>query len=52
MYAESGRPSIPPERLQLIPAGHEHILEKEDGKQRWVQVVRDLSQADWVGSLP
>jgi type I restriction enzyme R subunit len=35
----------PTERLQLIPAGQEHILEQEDGKKRWVQVVMDLSQA-------
>jgi type I restriction enzyme, R subunit len=35
----------PIERLQLIPAGQEHILEQEDGKQRWVQVVMELSRA-------
>ncbi len=35
----------PTERLQLIPAGQEHILEQEDGKKRWVQVVAELSQA-------
>ncbi len=34
----------PTERLQLIPAGQEHILEQEDGKKRWVQVVAELSQ--------
>ena len=33
------------ERLQLIPAGQQHILEQEDGKQRWVTVVTELSQA-------
>ncbi len=33
------------ERLQLIPAGQQHILEQEDGKQRWVKVVTELSQA-------
>ena len=38
----SGTPS---ERLKLIPAGQEHILEQEDGKQRWVQVVTELSCA-------
>jgi type I restriction enzyme R subunit len=32
----------PTECLQLIPAGQEHILEKEDGKMRWVQVVTKL----------
>ena len=26
----------PTERLALIPAGQEHILEQEDGKKRWV----------------
>jgi type I restriction enzyme R subunit len=35
----------PTERLQLIPAGQEHILQQEDGKKRWVQVVTELSRA-------
>jgi type I restriction enzyme R subunit len=35
----------PTERLQLIPAGQEHIFEQEDGKKRWVQVVTELSRA-------
>jgi type I restriction enzyme R subunit len=35
----------PTERLALIPAGQEHILEQEDGKKRWVQVVTELSRA-------
>jgi len=35
----------PTERLQLIPAGQEHILEQEDGKKRWVQVITELSRA-------
>ena len=35
----------PTERLQLIPAGQEHILEQADGKKRWVQVVTELSRA-------
>ena len=35
----------PTERLQLIPAGQEHILEQEDGKKRWMQVVTELSRA-------
>jgi len=30
----------PTERLALIPAGQEHILELADGKKRWGQVVR------------
>jgi len=28
-----------------IPAGQEHILDQEDGKKRWVQVVMELSRA-------
>jgi type I restriction enzyme R subunit len=35
----------PAERLALLPAGQEHILAQEDGKQRWVQVVMELSSA-------
>ncbi len=35
----------PVERLALIPAGQEHILEQEDGKKRFVQVVMELSRA-------
>ncbi len=35
----------PTERLALIPAGQEHILEQEDGKRRWGQVVTELSRA-------
>jgi type I restriction enzyme R subunit len=34
----------PAERLGLIPAGQEHVLQQEDGKQRFVQVVTDLSR--------
>ena len=37
-----GKPS---ERLALIPGGQEHILEHEDGKRRFVQVVTELSKA-------
>jgi len=33
------------ERLALIPAGQERILEQEEGKTRFVQVVTDLSRA-------
>ena len=33
------------QRLALIPAGQEHILEQEDGKARFVKVVTDLSRA-------
>ena len=35
----------PAERLGLIPSGQEHVLQQEDGKQRFVQVVTDLSRA-------
>ena len=35
----------PTERLALIPSGQEHILEQDDGKKRWVQVVTELSRA-------
>jgi type I restriction enzyme R subunit len=35
----------PADRLALIPAGQQHILEQEDGKKRWVQVVTELSRA-------
>jgi type I restriction enzyme R subunit len=35
----------PAEQLQLLPAGQEHILDQEDGKKRWVQVVTELSRA-------
>lgn len=33
------------ERLKLIPVAQQHILQQEDGKQRFVQVVTDLSRA-------
>jgi type I restriction enzyme R subunit len=35
----------PTERLSLIPAGQEHVLEQEDGKKRFVQVVTEISSA-------
>jgi type I restriction enzyme, R subunit len=35
----------PAERLGLIPAAQEHILEQEDGKKRFTQVVTELSRA-------
>ena len=35
----------PAERLALIPAGQQCILEQEDGKKRFVQVVMELSRA-------
>jgi type I restriction enzyme R subunit len=38
----TGKPAA---RLALIPAGQEHILEQEEGKKRFVQVVMELSRA-------
>ena len=35
----------PSERLALLPPAQEHILAQENGKQRWVDAVRELSQA-------
>jgi type I restriction enzyme R subunit len=35
----------PAERLRLMPAGQECVLEQEDGKRRFVQVVMELSRA-------
>ncbi len=33
------------QRLSLLPAALEHILAQEDGKQRYLKAVRDLSKA-------
>ena len=33
------------ERLSLLPAAQEHVLAQENGKDRCIQVVRDLSRA-------
>ena len=33
------------QRLALIPAGQEHVLEQEDGKARFLKVVTELSRA-------
>jgi type I restriction enzyme R subunit len=35
----------PPERLGLLPAAQEHILQQENGKDRCLHAVRELSQA-------
>ncbi len=35
----------PQERLGLLPAAQEHILAQEDGKERCLNAVRELSQA-------
>ncbi len=35
----------PTERLSLLPPAQEHILAQENGKDRFVKIVRELSQA-------
>ena len=35
----------PTQRLQLLPAAQEHILQQDNGKERWLQVVAELSRA-------
>jgi type I restriction enzyme, R subunit len=35
----------PQERLSLLPSAQEHILAQKDGKDRFIRVVRELSQA-------
>jgi type I restriction enzyme R subunit len=35
----------PQERLTLLPAGQEHVLAQDNGKDRFVGAVRDLSKA-------
>ena len=35
----------PQERLNLLPAAQEHVLAQEDGKERCMNAVRELSQA-------
>ena len=35
----------PEDRLGLLPAAQERILEQENGKERFIQAVRDLSRA-------
>ena len=35
----------PADRLHLLPAALEHVLAQEDGKERCLKVVRELSQA-------
>ena len=35
----------PAERLSLLPAAQEHILAQENGKDRFLQAVRELTQA-------
>ena len=35
----------PAQRLELLPAAQEHILAQENGKERFIAVVRELEQA-------
>ncbi len=35
----------PAQRLELLPAAQEHILAQENGKERFITVVRELEQA-------
>ena len=35
----------PPDRVALLPAAQEHVLAQEDGKERCLNAVRELSQA-------
>jgi type I restriction enzyme, R subunit len=39
------RDGAPAEKMALLPGAQEHILEQDNGKERFVQVVTDLSQA-------
>ena len=39
------RTGTPQERLNLLPAAQEHVLAQEDGKERCLKAVRELSQA-------
>ena len=39
------RDGTPAEKMSLLPGAQEHILEQENGKERFVQVVTELSQA-------
>jgi len=34
----------PKKTLRALPALQQHILEQDDGKKRWVQVVTELSR--------
>jgi type I restriction enzyme R subunit len=35
----------PAQKMSLLPGAQEHILQQEDGKERFVHIVTDLSQA-------
>ncbi|MEW6236414.1 MAG: type I restriction endonuclease subunit R [Candidatus Omnitrophota bacterium] len=36
---------VPAEKLRILPPAQEHILKQEDGKNRLIQAVKELSQA-------
>ncbi|WP_310570269.1 type I restriction endonuclease subunit R [Gemmatimonas sp.] len=42
---ETWTTGTPAQRLALIPAGQQHILEQENGKSRWAQLLMELSRA-------
>lgn len=39
------RDGTPAEKMSLLPGAQEHILQQENGKERFVQIVTELSQA-------
>jgi type I restriction enzyme, R subunit len=39
------RDGTPAEKMSLLPGAQEHILQQEKGKERFVQIVTELSQA-------
>jgi type I restriction enzyme R subunit len=39
------RHGTPAEKMSLLPGAQEHILQQEDGKDRFIQIVTELSQA-------
>ena len=39
------RDGTPAEKMSLLPGAQEHILQQQNGKERFVQVVTELSQA-------
>ncbi|MDZ7779948.1 MAG: DUF3387 domain-containing protein [Gemmatimonadota bacterium] len=47
-----GRDGTPQERLSVLPAAQEHILGQENGKERLIQAVRDLSKAFALARAP
>jgi type I restriction enzyme, R subunit len=39
------RDGTPAEKMSLLPGAQEHVLQQENGKERFIQVVTELSQA-------